>query len=209
MHACRPLHKQRRRIHTHSRASLSSLTSSSSTLHPSCPAVLVSRYSDWICDSCQSISFARRTKCFQCGAEKPKNPRIALRSSKGDDIIEKRVLLVKGLSSNTDEGLLLDSFQVFGQVLLTAAAAAQSLHPSTPLALNTPSPCACAALTSSPPSPFPPFPSPSTLSGQGDPFSPQSGHEDLERLRVHRVPQPRGGQAGSRREHGGAKGPED
>ena len=78
--------------------------------------MLVSRYSDWICDSCQSISFARRTKCFQCGAEKPKNPRIALRSSKGDDIMEKRVLLVKGLSSNTDEGLLLDSFQVFGQV---------------------------------------------------------------------------------------------
>ena len=94
--------------------------------------MLVSRYSDWICDSCQSISFARRTKCFQCGAEKPKNPRIALRSSKGDDIMEKRVLLVKGLSSNTDEGLLLDSFQVFGQVMLTAAA--QSLHPLTPLA---------------------------------------------------------------------------
>ena len=34
--------------------------------------------SDWICDACSAVSFVRRLQCYQCGADKPRNPQYSL-----------------------------------------------------------------------------------------------------------------------------------
>lgn len=43
--------------------------------HPAAPG-LSSGHSDWQCDRCNAVNFARRARCYQCAEEKPPHPRI-------------------------------------------------------------------------------------------------------------------------------------
>ena len=61
------------------------------------------------------MCFARRVRCFSCGAEKPLRPRLALRDAGGGES-NRPVLMVKGLRESTEEGTLLDVFGVFGML---------------------------------------------------------------------------------------------
>ena len=76
-------------------------------------------HADWICDQCDAVNFARRVHCFGCGVDRPRNARTMLtnnhRPGRGAENV-KPVLIVKGLTEETHEGMLLDAFQPCGRV---------------------------------------------------------------------------------------------
>ena len=79
-------------------------------------------HADWICDQCDAVNFARRVHCFGCGVDRPRNARTMLtnnhRPGRGAENV-KPVLIVKGLTEETHEGMLLDAFQPVSYTHLT------------------------------------------------------------------------------------------
>lgn len=67
------------------------------------------RPQDWICDSCESINFARRTECYHCSRPRPELPRycpaVGLSGSGAEP--DAPVIMVKGLKESTAEGEIL------------------------------------------------------------------------------------------------------
>eukprot|EP00039_Didymoeca_costata_P013644 m.210993 g.210993 ORF g.210993 m.210993 type:complete len:787 (-) comp15830_c0_seq8:24-2384(-) len=71
---------------------------------------------DWICNYCETLNFARRTVCFSCSAPRESSCKTAARNKDNADSEPSNVLIVKGLNRITTERTLQDEFINFGEL---------------------------------------------------------------------------------------------